>query len=330
MLRKISIVVSFCFLMLLLSSFQNNFKPVYQRAFLKTIIIDAGHGYPDAGARGEYSNESSLTLAIALKLGSQLEQVLPDCKIIYTRTDENLPDGLSNKNEANRLRAKMANENHGDLFISIHVNSMPTKYRKEIQGYRKETYYVYSGKGKKRKKIVKKRTVPIVRYYKLSNTIQGTETYIWAVSKNDSKKQFVGSNQEEMSGETDSTYEYFDSPEAKILASLRTKKYFDNSRLIAAFVEDEFKKQGRTSYGVKQRNYEGIWVLQATAMPSILVETGFICTPEDEEYLNSDKGQNEVSYAVMRAVLRFKYTLENGTDSLPDSSLTERKSSSNN
>lgn len=279
---------------------------------LHTIIIDAGHGLPDPGAQGKYSRESDITLTIALKLKKKLEEVLPDCKILTTRSNENLPNGMKDKNEANRYRARFANDNHGDLFISIHVNSAADRYQKKIVGYKKEKYYAYTGKGKSRKKVLKTRTVPIVKYYKLPCSVQGTETYIWAVNKNEQKKQFVNDNNEELFGEkADSSYQYFSSPEAKIIASLRTKQYFDRSLLLASMVEEEFSKQGRTSLGVKQRNYEGIWVLQATAMPSILVETGFICNPEEENYLNSEKGQNEVTYAVMRAVLRYKENLEN-------------------
>ena len=83
-----------------------------------------------------------LTLAMALKLGQRLKEVLPDCNIIYTRTDENLPNGLTDKNKANRYRAQFANDNHGDLFISIHVNSMGRSYERRIEGHRQETYHV--------------------------------------------------------------------------------------------------------------------------------------------------------------------------------------------
>jgi N-acetylmuramoyl-L-alanine amidase len=48
-------------------------------------------------------------------------------------------------------------------------------------------------------------------------------------------------------------------------------------------------------------------------MPSILVETGFICNYEEEDYMNSEKGQNEIAYAMMRAVLRYKQLLETGS-----------------
>ena len=294
-----------------LSSFDGH-KNGSEKNGLKTIIIDAGHGLPDPGAQGKFSSESQITLAIALKVGERLKQVLPDCKIIYTRTNQNLPAGLTDRNKANRYRADMANENKGDLFIAIHVNSLREKYEKRIEGYREETYFVYQGKGKKRKKITKTRTVPIYKSYKLSCGVRGTETYIWAVNKYDQKQQSVEKKEaDDMFGEeSDSSYNYFDSPEAKIYASLRTKKYFDQSMMVASFVEEEFKKQGRPSYGVKQRNNEGIWVLQATNMPSILVETGFICTPEEEEYLNSETGQNEVSYAIMRAVLRYNQAID--------------------
>jgi N-acetylmuramoyl-L-alanine amidase len=312
MLKKIFLFITLTGALSTFTSFESDTKKQQQTPVLKTIIIDAGHGLPDPGAKGKYSTESELTLAMALKVGEKLKALLPECNIVYTRTNEHLPEGLDDKNAANRLRAKRANENHGDLFIAIHVNSMKDHYKKTVIGHKKQTYYSYTGKGKSRKKIKKTRTVPVYKYTKLPCSIAGTETYIWAVAKNDQKKQFVSDNQDFGGEETDSSYQYFDSPEAKIMASVRTQKYFDRSLLLATFVEDEFKKEGRTSFGVKQRNYEGIWVLQATAMPSILVETGFICNPDEEDYLNSEKGQNEVSYAVTRAVLRYKQYLETG------------------
>jgi N-acetylmuramoyl-L-alanine amidase len=319
MLKKIFLFITLTGTLSSITSFKNVTPKQAQQPALRTIIIDAGHGLPDPGAEGKYSTESQLTLAIAMKVGEQLKTLLPDCKIIYTRTDENLPEGLQDKNVANRLRAKRANENHGDLFIAIHVNSMEDHYSKTVIGHKQQTYYAYSGKGSKRKKIAKTRTVPVYKYTKLPCDIAGTETYIWAVAKNDQKKQFVSDNQEFSDEQADSTTQNFDSPEAGILASVQTQKYFDRSLLLATYVEDEFKKEGRTSWGVKQRNYEGIWVLQATAMPSILVETGFICNPDEEDYLNSEKGQNEVTYAITRAVLRYKQSLEGGSDNLPDS-----------
>src|ERR1044071_6932098 len=109
MLKKI-FVLFLCFSIITgLSSFNNYLPDKSKKAVLQTIIIDAGHGLPDPGAQGKYSNEASITLAIAKKLGERLQQVLPECKIVYTRTDENLPLGMTDRNKANRYRAAMAN-----------------------------------------------------------------------------------------------------------------------------------------------------------------------------------------------------------------------------
>ena len=319
MIKRLFVIFVFFYILPFLFSFTADPSVPKVKQSLKTIVIDAGHGLPNSNAEGNYSYESQLTLDMALKLGQRLKEVLPDCNIIYTRTDENLPNGLREVKAANRWRAQFANENHGDLFISIHVNSMEDRYRREIEGHRKETYTVTVGKGRKKRRVERTRSVPIYKSYKLPCERAGTETYIWAVNKYDQKQNAVGSrDDDDQFGEHDSTDNYEDSPDAKILASLRTKKYFDQSLAVATFVEEEFKKEGRTSYGVKQRNSEGIWVLQATNMPSILVETGFICNPTEEDYLNSEKGQNEVAYAVMRAVLRYKQFLETGSAIIPE------------
>lgn len=316
--RLFVVIVHFCMLLFLLSFKTDPNRPNKKQA-LKTIVIDAGHGLPNRNAEGKYSYESQLTLEMALKLGQRLKEVLPECNILYTRTDENLPGGLTEVKPANRWRAQFANENRGDLFISIHVNNLEDRYQRKIEGYREETYTVTVGKGKRKRRVEKTRSIPIYKSYKLPCNRAGTETYIWAVNKYDQKQNAVGSRaDDEYFAEHDSSGSYAESPDAKILASLRTKKYFDQSLAIATFVEEEFKKVGRTSYGVKQRNNEGIWVLQATNMPSILVETGFICNPEEEDYMNSEKGQNETTYAIMRAVLRYKQLLETGSGVLSE------------
>lgn len=315
MIKRVFVIFFHFSIISIFSSFATYPDYTPKRDVLKTIIIDAGHGLPNSNARGKYSYESQLTLDMALRLNDRLKEVLPDCNILLTRTDENLPGGLLDPREANRYRANFANQNRGDLFISIHVNSLKDRFLRKTVGHRKETYIATVGKGRKRRKVKKTRIVPIYKYDKLDCDRQGTETYIWAVDKYDQKQESVGSrDNEEQFGEHDSVSGFTESPDAKILASLRTKKYFDQSLTIANFVEEEFKKEGRISYGVKQRNNAGIWVLQATNMPSVLVETGFICNPQEEDYLNSEKGQNEISYAIMRAVLRYKHLIETGSD----------------
>lgn len=206
----------------------------------------------------------------------------------------------------------MANEARGDLYISIHCNAAGVKaggwYAKRISGY--TTKVIYTGKGRKRKK--KSVSQPVYENYYVENKAAGTETYVWAADRSQAKSSYISG--EDVSGENvvDSLNILdLNSPEAKIRATLYTKFYFRNSYTFARYVEEEFRKAGRSSHGgVLQRNDKGIWVLQATGMPSVLVETGFITNKREEEYLNSEDGQNEIVENIMSALKRYKDELE--------------------
>src|SRR6187402_1303712 len=66
--------------------------PGNERNFaIKTIVVDAGHGGSDVGARGAYSFEKDICLGVALKLGKLLEDEFKDVKILYTRTTDVYP-----------------------------------------------------------------------------------------------------------------------------------------------------------------------------------------------------------------------------------------------
>lgn len=289
-----------------LTSFNNDtWSPVPpQKTALRTIIIDAGHGGSDAGAHGDYSYEKDICLDIALKLGKKLEQEFPEIKVLYTRTKDEYPSIKS--------RADFANANKGDLFVSIHVNAAPSIKHSKFAGYKTETYY--TGKGKSRKK--RSRRVPKYTIYYTDNPSNGTETYIWAADRTDAKGEYVT---ERISEEVNDSTEYtpdINDPEFKAKSLLWTKRFFDKSLLLATLNEEEFVNGGRVSRGVKQRNEKGIWVLQATAMPSILVETGFITHRPDEDYLNSKKGQEEIASQVLSAIKRYKAATEGQSTSL--------------
>jgi N-acetylmuramoyl-L-alanine amidase len=278
---------------------------------VKTVIIDPGHGGLFPGTHGLISKEKEVTLEISLKLGEAIEKEFPDIKVIYTRTTDACAGGATNLRDDLRNRAQIANQSRGDLFISIHCNATPQPaggwYAKRVVGHKKVTRMVGKGK-KRRKKIVNE---PIYESYWVKNTRTGTETYIWASDRSIIKGAAI-----DETGETlvDSTAEAsaFDigSPEAKIRSQLYEKNFFYNSTLLSRYVEDQFSARGRTSYGVKQRNV-GIQVLQATGMPSILVETGFLTNKEEEEYLNSRKGQDEVVADIVEALRTYKNQLEN-------------------
>ena len=280
---------------------------------IKTIIIDPGHGGTDDGARGEYegtlgSKEKNITLAISMKLVAELRKQLPDVNIIPTRTTDVY--------NSVREKAKFANDNHGDLFVCIHADAVNLKTGSRIIGYRTQTYHTvkYIGKGKKRKKIVTPHTreVAIRQYYKIPTTRKGTSTLILASHKTSQKIQALEASDMQFNTEDDdSTLNInYDSPEWKASALLYTTNYFKKSYQLATNIEEEIEATGRNNLGVWQRQV-GLWVLQATQMPAVLVETGFIANYDDERYLNSEKGQQEIAEAITRALIKYKNQVEN-------------------
>jgi N-acetylmuramoyl-L-alanine amidase len=281
---------------------------------LRTIIIDPGHGGADHGTHGLISTEKDIALDISLKLGKAIQEEFPDIRIVFTRTSDVLPGGGDDYRPALRVRADIANKAKGDLFLCIHCNSNGHPaggyYAKRVIGHKKKTVYVGSGKKKHKKTI----NAPIYESYWVKNEHIGTESYIWKADRSGIKSDAINETDEGGADfEDSSSVAVFDmtTAEAKIRAQLYEKKFFDNSFLFASYVEDEFKKSGRESWGVKQRD-KGIQVLQATGMPSVLIETGYLTNKEEEEYLNSDKGQDEVVENIMSALRRYKDELENG------------------
>lgn len=101
----------------------------------------------------------------------------------------------------------------------------------------------------------------------------------------------------------------FNTPEGRQLAQIYANRFQLRSDRLATYVNEEIEKTGRPALGVSQRQ-KGIWVLQATNMPAILVETGFINNPEDERYINSEKGQQEIAASITAAVVRYKKHIE--------------------
>jgi N-acetylmuramoyl-L-alanine amidase len=69
-------------------------------------------------------------------------------------------------------------------------------------------------------------------------------------------------------------------------------------------LNNEFRyTDNRESIGVKE---QGVFVLAHSAMPAVLVETGFINNPDEEEYLNSDEGQSQIVQSIIRAIQAYK------------------------
>ena len=239
---------------------------------MSRVVIDAGHGGHDSGCLGSKSKEKDIALKIALKLGDYIEENYPDVKVIYTRDK----DVFIELHE----RATIANNAKADLFICIHANSA-----------------CYFDK-KKKKEMCNKET-------------KGAETWVMGLNKSEANLEVSKRENEVVLLEKDYTKQYdgFDpnSPEANIIFSLYQNAFLDQSLKMASYIQQEFTKNGRNNRGVKQA---GFLVLYKTTMPSILVETGFLSHPDEERYLNSDKGQTETAQAIYHAFKSYKHSVE--------------------
>lgn len=145
-----------------------------------------------------------------------------------------------------------------------------------------------------------------------SNNAHGTETFVLGLHANERNFNVAKKENEVIFLEDDyeKHYEGFDpnSPESLIGLTLMQEEFLDQSIQLAGLIENNFtNKLKRSSRGVKQA---GFWVLHNTYMPSVLIETGFLTYKPEGQYLNSDKGQNDMSNAIKEAILDYKHSLD--------------------
>lgn len=164
-------------------------------------------------------------------------------------------------------RAKIANKAKANLFISVHCNAAP------------------------------------------NNTVaNGTETFVMGITKNASNLAVAQKENSVITLEADYKLKYggYDpnSPESKIAISLQQEEHLDQSILVAGKIQDEYTNRlNRKNRGVKQGPF---LVLNQTAMPSVLTELGFLSHKPEGEYMNSEKGQDELALSLANAILAYK------------------------
>lgn len=171
-------------------------------------------------------------------------------------------------------RARIANRAQADLFISIHCN-----------------------------------------YVARRNQASGTETYIMGLHRAKENLDVAKRENAAILMEDDYAEHYDgydpDSPEGHILMSMYQNAYLEQSIALAHAIETEFAGgAGRKSRGVKQA---GFLVLRKTTMPSVLIETGFLSTDDEEAYLSSGDGQKETALSIFNAFVAYKNDYETGS-----------------
>ena len=144
------------------------------------------------------------------------------------------------------------------------------------------------------------------------SSANGTETFVLGLHANQRNFEIAKKENEVIFLEEnyDVHYEGFDpnSPESLIGLTLMQEDYLDKSIELASYIEQNFNKQlKRKTRGVKQA---GFWVLHNTYMPSVLIETGFLTYKKEGAYLNSLKGQKQISLAIKEAILSYKNNLD--------------------
>lgn len=171
-------------------------------------------------------------------------------------------------------RTTLANRSKADLFISVHCNA-----NTKTSPYGSETFVQGPDQNKTNLEVAKAENDVI----------------------------YLDEKDKEMFASYDPR-----SPESLIALKMQQSKYLESSLLFGSFVEGNFEnKDKRFSRGVKQQN---LHVLRLNAMPSVLIETGFISNYDDAMYLASDKGQTEIAESIYNAVIKYKKAMERNGD----------------
>ncbi|GAE85606.1 N-acetylmuramoyl-L-alanine amidase [Bacteroides reticulotermitis JCM 10512] len=164
-------------------------------------------------------------------------------------------------------RAEIANNANADLFISIHTNALAN-----------------------------------------NRTAKGASTWTLGLAKSEANLEVAKRENSVILYESDYKTRYAgfnpNSAESYIIFEFMQDKYMEHSVHLASLIQKQFRQTcKRVDRGVHQA---GFLVLKASAMPSILIELGFISTPEEERYLNSEEGTATMAKGIYRAFLNYK------------------------
>lgn len=176
-----------------------------------------------------------------------------------------------------QTRADIANRNKADLFISVHTNALP-----------------------------------------VGRLAYGSETYTLGMARANANLAVAKRENSVITLESDykSTYQGFDPNKAEsyVIFEFMQDKFMKQSVDLASAIQKQYVNAGRPNKGVHQA---GFLVLRNTSMPSVLTELGFITTPAEENYLNSERGTTELSRSIYNGFLTYRRMHEHGANDIP-------------
>lgn len=251
-----------CFLLLCCLTFFNAviFAQSPEKKF--KLVIDAGHGGEDPGCPGKKSKEKTVTLNVALKLGKLISDNYDDVQVIYTRKTDVFVEVYK--------RAVIANNNHADLFVSIHCNGAENKSAHGV-----ETWVMGLEKSGANMEVAKRENAAILKEKNFENNYEGFNP---------------------------------NSPEANVIFSLHTSAYMNHSIMLADKVQRNLVRN--THLVDRTVKPGGFWVLYKVAMPSILIELGFISNAVEEEYLIKPSSQDVMAVSIYNAFVEYRNALD--------------------
>lgn len=166
-------------------------------------------------------------------------------------------------------RAQIANDAHADLFISIHCNAAENPQANGV-----ETFVMGLAKSEANQAVARKENAAILKEKNYQNNYDGFEP---------------------------------NSPESNVIFSLYSSAYLNNSIVLASKVQKNLLSTSHfTDRGVKQAGY---WVLYKVAMPSILIELGFLSNSNDQAFLAQQSNQSREATAIYNAFVDYIATV---------------------
>jgi len=244
---------------------------------LRTVVIDPGHGGKDAGCVSR--DKKTYEKNITLDIGKRLaEKIAAGYPDVTVKMTRDDDTFVELEN-----RAVIANKADANLFISIHVNSVE-------KGTTANGYSIHTlGQSAKKGNDLFSKNLDLVK--RENSVIMLEDNY-------------------------EARYQGFDpeDPQSYIIFNLMQNAHLAGS---LTFADDVAKAMGKkpikNSRGIHQ---DPFWVLWRTAMPSVLIEVGFITNPDDLATMRSEKGRDGIAENIYQAFRTFKARYD-GTSAAP-------------